>query len=209
MKILAIGAHPDDIEYGCGGTLLRATDTGHELHLLVLTDGASGGDPATRKTEQEKSAAVLGAALHWGGFEDTWLSYGRDLIKAVETRVMQIQPDVVLVNSPDDSHQDHQATARATVAACRYVKSILFYHDYTSLNFQGGIYTDLAGGLLDRKTALLDCHYSQTSRPNPAELDMLESVRALAAYYGFLAKVKYAEAFYPCRYLLPFPLKSL
>ncbi|HPM43708.1 MAG TPA: PIG-L family deacetylase, partial [Candidatus Omnitrophota bacterium] len=53
MNILAIGAHPDDIEYGCGGTLLQYANHNHKISLYVVTDGGFGGDPATRRKEQE------------------------------------------------------------------------------------------------------------------------------------------------------------
>lgn len=198
MKILAIGSHPDDIEYGCGGTLLQAAQNGHELHMLVMTCGRVGGDAATRQAEQEASARVLGAQLHWGGFEDTKLLYGQDLINRIEACVREVQPDMVFVNAPDDSHQDHRALAQSTAAACRYVKNVLYYHDYTSLHFIGKVFVDI-GGLVDAKVELLKCHASQIGKPNPAQLDMCESVRSLASYYGFIGKVKYAEAFAPLR----------
>lgn len=198
MKILAIGSHPDDIEYGCGGALLKAARNGHDLDMLVMTCGQVGGDADIRKAEQEKAASVLGANLHWGGFEDTRLIYGQELINRVEACVQKVEPDVVFVNSPMDSHQDHKALAQSTTAACRYVKNVLYYHDYTSLNFIGNVFIDIAQ-LVEKKVDLLSCHASQIDKPNPAQLDMCESVRSLASYYGFIAKVKYAEAFCPLR----------
>ena len=56
MNILAIGAHPDDIEFGCGGTLLKYAKSGGKISLLILTDGSYGGDPALRKKEQEENS---------------------------------------------------------------------------------------------------------------------------------------------------------
>ncbi|MBN2301534.1 MAG: PIG-L family deacetylase [Lentisphaerae bacterium] len=201
MKILAIGAHPDDIEYGCGGLLIRGADAGHEIFLHVLTDGSATTD-ADRKTEQSTAAEMLGAKeLFWGGFKDTGLVQNRELIVALENIIKKVNPDVVLVNAPGDAHQDHEALANCAVTACRYQKRVLFYHDYTTLNFQPDTFIDI-GDVLDRKRALLACHASQVNKQNPTGLDLLESVGALAAYYGFMAKVRYAEAFRPLRNLI-------
>ncbi len=77
MRILAIGAHPDDIEFGCGGTLIKYARQGHEPFLLVMTDGSGGGDGALRQKEQEASARILRASrLIWGGYPDTALPPG-------------------------------------------------------------------------------------------------------------------------------------
>ena len=67
MRILAIGAHPDDIEAGCGGTLLKYAQNGHRIFLMVMTDGDKGGSSDVRKREQERSAKQLRAEkIFWG-----------------------------------------------------------------------------------------------------------------------------------------------
>jgi len=201
MHIMAVGAHPDDIEYGCGGFLLGGVEKGHTVDLLVLTDG--GINPSiNRRQEQEAAAAFLGVReLFWGGFRDTQLTTGRELIMAIESVLAKVKPDVVLVNAPNDAHQDHKALASCAITACRYVKSVLFYHDYTTLDFCPNTFVNIEPHLA-RKRELLSCHQSQVNKDYPTHLDLLESVNALAAYYGFMAKVKYAEGFTPLRYLL-------
>ena len=67
LSILAIGPHPDDIEFGCGGTLLRYGQANHELNQLIMTDGCVGGDAATRKREQEESSQALNIKKVFGG----------------------------------------------------------------------------------------------------------------------------------------------
>ncbi len=80
VNILAIGAHPDDIEFGCGGTLIKYSQKGHRLFLLVMTEGGSGAQTATRKTEQQDSKEILGAEkIYWGGCEDTHLIVEQEL----------------------------------------------------------------------------------------------------------------------------------
>ncbi len=201
MKILAIGAHPDDIEYGCGGLLLKAVAKAHTVFLHVMTEGDINPD-INRRAEQEKAAEFLGAQdLLWGGFKDTKLTPGRELIVAIENVIARVKPDMVLVNSPDDAHQDHHALARCTVTACRYIKRVLFYHDYTTLDFLPDTFVDITD-VLKKKQKLLAFHKSQVQKEYPTGLDMLENVSARAAYYGFTAKVKYAEGFKPLRNLI-------
>ncbi len=67
MNILAIGSHPDDIEYGCGGTLLRFARTGDNVYLFVATSGEEGGSGDVRRAEQQDSARLLGIRkIFWG-----------------------------------------------------------------------------------------------------------------------------------------------
>ena len=201
MRILAMGAHPDDIEYGCGGTLLRAVDHQHDVFVCVLTDGGINPE-IDRRAEQEAAVRLLGAKeLFWGGFPDTGLSAGRELIVAIEKVLAMTKPDMVLVNDAEDAHQDHRALALCATTACRYVKSVLFYHDYTSLHFAPDTFVDIEP-YLEKKRRLLACHQSQVGKEYPTGLDLLESVTALASYYGFLGKTKYAEGFRPLRNLL-------
>ena len=85
MNVLALGAHPDDIEYGCGGTLSAYAEKGHNVFLFVASDGSLGGDAAVRKQEQEYSALVMGARqLFWGGYRDTEVPLNRELIVQLE-----------------------------------------------------------------------------------------------------------------------------
>jgi LmbE family N-acetylglucosaminyl deacetylase len=201
MKILAFGSHPDDIEYGCGGFLLDAVRSGHDAYMCVMTDG--GVNPEfDRRLEQERAASFLGAkGLFWGGFRDTQLQEGRELINAIEYHIGKVNPDIVLVNYYEDAHQDHRALAVCAVTACRYQKKVLFYHDYTTLNFIPDVFIDIGNFLQDKRT-LLAYHHSQVNKKYPTGLDLLESINSLAAYYGFMAKVRYAEGFKALRYLI-------
>ena len=85
MKILAIGAHPDDIELGCGGLLLRAARQGHSVFMYTLTRGGASGDPEQRTKELLQSAKFIGAKKVWiDNFEDTKLSLNSELINHIE-----------------------------------------------------------------------------------------------------------------------------
>jgi LmbE family N-acetylglucosaminyl deacetylase len=203
MNILAIGAHPDDIEYGCGGTLLKmAAQKRSNIYYFIATHGDFGGDTEVRIKEQEKAAALIGVKeIFWGGFMDTRLTVSRELIGKIEEVISQCDPQVILVNYPDDTHQDHRYLAESTVVASRYRRKVLFYEDYTSRNYEPHLFVDIAD-VLDEKLKLLKCHRSQVERDYPTSLDMVESTKAVANFRGFQAKVKYAEGFCALRYLL-------
>jgi LmbE family N-acetylglucosaminyl deacetylase len=89
------------------------------------------------------------------------------------------------------------------VTACRYIRRVLFYHDYTTLDFLPDTFVDITD-VLKKKQQLLALHKSQVLKKYPTGLDMLENVSARASYYGFLAKIKYAEGFKPLRNLVDF-----
>lgn len=203
MNILAIGAHPDDIEFGCGGTLLKYSRKGHSVSLFVLTEGSHGGDPALRTKEQKAAADFLGArGLFWGGFNDTDVVDNHELILKIEDAVHKATPDIVFLNYEDDVHQDHRAAAQAGVSATRYVKEVLFYEVPTTQHFEPDIFVDIAD-VLEDKRQLLSLHASQVNKTRVENLTILESVQSCANFRGFQGRVKFAEGFKALRVLRP------
>jgi len=201
MNILAIGAHPDDIEFGCAGTLLKYIGLGSYVSLLVLTQGGFGGDPNTRVKEQETAYNFMGAkGLFWGGFKDTELMDNRDLILKIEEVAHQVMPDIVFLNYWDDVHQDHRAAAQAGVSATRYIKEVLFYEVPTSQHFEPDVFVDIKE-VLDNKLQLLKIHDSQVDKTRVENLTILESARSCANFRGFQGRVRYAEGFKALRVL--------
>jgi len=207
MNILAIGPHPDDIEYGCGGALLKFKKSGARIAMLVMTGGESGGSPAIRKKEQRASARMLEAEVYWGGCRDTEITVDRATIWKVERVLRKVQPDAVFVNYREDTHQDHRATAHIVVSATRHFRNVLFFEVPTSLNFMPGLFMDI-GDVLEEKFGLLRAHRSQVmatkirGRDGQMRLDIVESAKACAVFRGFQDRVKYAEGFVPLRFSL-------
>ena len=202
MKVLAIGAHPDDIEYGCGGTLALYAQRGHDIVLFVASDGGRGGAPDVRAGEQRDAAVALGAReVVWGGFPDTEVPLSRDLIAALENVIRRVRPTMIFVNFPDDTHQDHRSLAQATVSATRYIPNFLFYEVPSTQNFVPNCYTNV-DKVLDLKLAALEAHRSQVSKTNIEDLTILELAVSCANFRGIQARVKYAEAFQSVRLLL-------
>jgi len=201
MNILAIGAHPDDIEFGCGGTLLKYNASGHNIFCLILTKGNFGGDPAVRAKEQKAAADFIGARdIFWGGYNDTELVGDRETIQKIEEVVQKVSPDVAFLNYSDDVHQDHRAAALAGISATRYVKEVLFYEVPTTQHFEPNIFVDIMD-TLEKKMNLLKLHASQVDRTRIENLTILESARSCANFRGFQGRVKFAEGFNALRVL--------
>ena len=201
MNILAIGAHPDDIEFGCGGTLLKYSRLGHNVNLMVITDGSCGADGHLRRVEQEQSARFIGAkSVLWGGLTDTQVVDNHDLILKIEDAVKKTSPDIVFLNFYDDVHQDHRAVAQAGLSATRYIKEVLFYEVPTTLHFEPDIFTDIQE-VLEDKLKLLGMHASQVHRTKVNNLSILESVKACVTFRGYQGRIKFAEGFKALRVL--------
>jgi LmbE family N-acetylglucosaminyl deacetylase len=199
MEIIAIGAHPDDLEYGCGGALYKLARAGHHISLLIMTRGEMGGDPEIRQKEQEHSAKLLKAKLFWGRFTDTQIPLTKETINTIEFFMKKIKPDLFFIPFPNDTHQDHRTVAQAAVSAARYVKNVLFYEVPTTVDFSpASVFIDISDAL-DKKTALLKSHRSQVFATRVADLTILEAARACALFRGLQNRVKYAEGFVPLR----------
>jgi LmbE family N-acetylglucosaminyl deacetylase len=202
VNVLAIGAHPDDIEYGCGGMLTKYAQKGHDVYLWVATDGALGGEGGRRRQEQADSALVMGAReVFWGEYQDTEIPLTRELIVRLEAVIRQVTPRMIFVHYPDDTHQDHRHLAQATMSATRYVPNFLFYEGPTTQNFTPNCFSDIEK-VLDKKLACLEAHRSQVTRTNIEDLTILELAVSSANFRGIQARVKYAEAFQSIRLLI-------
>jgi LmbE family N-acetylglucosaminyl deacetylase len=195
MKILAIGAHPDDIEFGCGGSLIKYADWGHHLFLLIMTEGGLGAPNRIRKAEQLDAQEILGVRrIFWGNYEDTYLEVNKDVIDQVENVITETKPDFIFCHFPDDTHQDHRHLAQVVISATRYIRNVLFYEGPTSQNFDPQIFIDISD-TLDRKIKALEAHHSQIDKTNIEDLTILEMARSTANFRGTQGRVKFAEAF--------------
>lgn len=199
MRILAIGAHPDDIEAGCGGTLLKYARQGHEVFLLVMTEGGGGGEGPIRRREQEEATGVLQVAkLFWGGFQDTAIPLDRESIQRVESIIRETQPDFIFVHHQDDTHQDHRHLSVATITATRYTRNVLLYEGPTTQNFSPSVFVDI-DTVLERKIAALEAHASQVTKTNIEGLTIVDIARSSAHFRGIQGRVRNAEGFVPLR----------
>jgi LmbE family N-acetylglucosaminyl deacetylase len=125
--VLAIGAHPDDVEIGCGGTLAKLRAEGSRLNILTLSLGAAGGEPEVRKNEAEMAARLLGAKLFLGSLDDTKINNTIETIQFIEGVVHQVKPTHIYTHSFYDSHQDHRSIYQASITACRHIPNLFSY----------------------------------------------------------------------------------
>jgi LmbE family N-acetylglucosaminyl deacetylase len=167
--------------------------------MLVMTTGEQGPQAArSRVLEQEDAAALLGADLLWGTFEDGAVPEGRPAIDVIQNAVRALDADVVYTHFPSDTHQDHRATAVATLAACRRLSRVLMYEAPTSFGFSPSMFVDVKG-LVEDKVQVLRAHVSQVLKNGLVDL---EAIEAQARYRGFQARIREAEAFETDRFVL-------
>ena len=202
MNVLAIGAHPDDIEYGCGGMLTKYAERGHDVYLFIASDGALGGSGKMRRREQRHSAVIMGARkVYWGGYRDTEIPFNRQLVVRIEAVIKKVKPRMIFVHYFDDTHQDHRNLAQGTMSATRYVPNFLFYEGPTTQNFTPNCFTDIEK-VLKKKLDCLEAHRSQVAKTNIEDFTILQLAKSCANFRGIQARVKYAEAFQSVRLLL-------
>lgn len=133
-RVLAIGAHPDDIEIGAAGALLNHRRKGDRISFLTLSRGGVGGQVRARCDESIAAATAVGAQLLMGDLSDTRIDDGIDTIRLIESVVETIDPTIVYVHSRHDNHQDHRSTHTATISATRRVAKIYAYQSPSATN---------------------------------------------------------------------------
>lgn len=192
-RILAIGAHPDDLELACGATLAKLIDQGHEVRAVVMSHGSSGGNGPVRAVEARNGSRYLRVeqtTVH--DFEDTALErYELLMVRAIEKAIAEFQPDVVLTHSPNDQHQDHSAVYSATLRAARRCSSILCYESPSATrDFSPGFFVDVTSHI-DIKVRAIEQHRDQRLKPYMSA----SRARATAVFRGSQARVAFAEGF--------------
>jgi LmbE family N-acetylglucosaminyl deacetylase len=195
MNILAIGAHPDDIELGCGGLLIKASRAGHNVFMYTLTRGGASGEPRERTEEVKLSAKFIGAKdVQIDDFEDTKLTPGPELINHIESYIRVADPDIIITHSQKDIHHDHRAIATATVEAGRSSSNILSYEIPLTKEFAPEIYYDITD-VIDEKVELIEIFWSQNSKLflKANAIKGLAEYRALQSRLG--PTINYVETF--------------
>jgi LmbE family N-acetylglucosaminyl deacetylase len=195
MNILAIGAHPDDIELGCGGVLLKSINEGHNVYAYTLTRGSASGDPEKRCEELIYSANYMGLNTLWiDNFPDAKLSLNSDLINHIEYFIRKSNADVVFTHSLLDFHHDHRAVASSTLEAGRYISNILTYEISITKDFNPQVFFDISD-VIEDKIHLLNVFLSQRGKSFLAA----DAIKGLAQYRAYQSRlpqnVTHVEAF--------------
>lgn len=205
MKIMAIGAHLDDIEIACGGTLAKAIEAGHQVKVLIMSKSGYTNKEGTIQRSDEIAVKEGLNALHTLGIRDIEIldfptkdiPFHSDVVNAIDLRMAAYNPDVVFTHHPFDTHQAHEGVAKASIAAARRKNTVFFYEPITPsgrsyVSFKPTLYVDISN-TLDKKIASLKCHTSEYNKFG-AE-DWIEGVRCRCGFRGYEIGKKYAEAF--------------
>lgn len=221
VDVLAIGAHPDDVELGCGGTIAKLISEGKKVAILDLTQGELGtrGTNETRAIEAKNAAEILGISARVNlkmkdGFLINSEEYQLRIIKAIRT----YQPEIVFCNAVDDRHPDHAKAAKLASDAC-FLSGLIkieteesgkkqekwrpkqVFHYIQWKNIEPDFVIDISG-FLDKKIESCLAYKTQFYDPTSTEpttpissKSFLDSITYRAQDLGRLAGVEHAEGF--------------
>jgi two-component system, NtrC family, response regulator HydG len=182
--VLAIGAHPDDVEIGAAGALLAHRAAGDTVAILTLSRGARGGDQLERARESQRAADIIGARLFLGDLEDTRIAEGDPTIGVIDRVVGEIQPTVVYTHSAHDVHQDHRNTHRAAMVACRRVGRVLcFQSPSATIDYRPTHFVNIDDHI-GRKLKAIGAFGSQTGVRDYLAPDLITSTARYWSRYG-------------------------
>ena len=191
MNILAVGAHPDDIELGCAPILIKEARKGNQVRLLVLSRGEAGssGTPESREQEARKAARLMGAAidfLDFGG--DCHLQYTPENGFRIAAEIRKFQPAIVLApHTGENQHPDHPVAGRLTRDACRFARygglealnplpvhkaaNLYFYRITQHFGRKPDIVVDVSDAVAEWE-AVMNCHETQVTHKRYVDLQM-------------------------------------
>lgn len=192
-RVLAIGAHPDDVEIGCGGILLNHRNAGDDICILTLSRGECGGQTGVRSEEAMLASSFLGAELILGEFDDTKITEGAESIETISAAINKFAPTVVYTHSLHDAHQDHRNTHRASVVAARGVRKLECYQSPSStIQFNPSRFVDITQALPE-KQKLLSCYQSQREKCVYLRSSLIEATAEYWGRYAGFVKVEPLE----------------
>lgn len=204
MKILAVGAHLDDVELACGGTLAKALKNGHQVKMIVLSkSGYKNYDGRIMRTDEKAVKEGLAAAKVLGvedfevlDFENKDIPYHSVVIEALERRINEFKPDIIFTHWPFDTHQAHVGASKSTITAARRYNTIYLYEPIAPsgrsyVAFRPQVYIDISD-VIDQKIEALKKHETEYRKFGE---DWIEGVKARAAFRGYEMGVKYGEVF--------------
>ena len=227
LDILAFGAHPDDIELGCGGTIAKEIANGKKVGLVDLTRGELGtrGTAQTRDQEASDASKILGVTVRENlGFADGFFINDKEHQLKIIEMVRKYQPDIVLCNAIDDRHIDHGKGSKLVSDAC-FLSGLIkietkldgqlqdkwrpkqVYHYIQWKHIEPDVAVDITG-YIDVKMASVAAYKTQFYDPNSKEpqtpitsKNFTDSIKYRASDLGRLIGVDYAEGFTVERYV--------
>lgn len=182
--VLAIGAHPDDVEIGIGGLLAAHRAAGDPVTILTLSRGARGGEADDRQHESLAAAELLGARLFLEDLVDTHISNSDPTVGIIERVVAETNPTIVYTHSNHDRHQDHRAAHEASLVATRSVRTVACYQSPSStVDYRPNRFVSI-DGFTDAKLALIASFASQADIRSYLEPDFVLATARYWSRYG-------------------------
>jgi N-acetylglucosamine malate deacetylase 1 len=221
MRVLAVGAHPDDLEILCGGTLARYVQEGHDVVMCNATLGDRGSFEHTseeiariRLGEAKRAAEIAGAEHVTLGLSDAEVdATDRDQVRLVVDLVRDARPDVIITHSPNDYMADHNEISKLVFGASFHatlplyetakphygtVAPIYYMETVMGIDFRPVEYVDVTA-TFETKVAMLEAHASQLKWLRDHDgVDVVEQMKTVTRFRGQQCGVRYAEGFAPC-----------
>lgn len=191
-RILAVGAHPDDIELGCSGILRKHILRGDAVSIIIASLGERGGNSEERKAEAIKVAEMMGARdVNFLNLPDTFIKFDGNTVSMLDEYINK-GFDFVYTQSPNDYHQDHANIAKSVLSASRNMNNSIFFYETpsTTIEFKPTFFVDISD-VIEDKILYIQQYMSQKDK----EYMEMQAVVGLAKYRGYSIRVKYAEAF--------------
>jgi LmbE family N-acetylglucosaminyl deacetylase len=202
-KVLILAPHTDDGELGCGGSIARFIEEGKEVFYIAFASVPKDTeDKDVLKKECEKATTILGISksnlilLEYPIRE--FLSYRQEILDDMINFLKQIKPDLVLLPSTFDTHQDHQVIAQEGFRAFKKVTCLGYELPWNNLTFTTQCFVKLEERHLRKKIEAINCYESQRDRDYVSE----EFIRSLARARGIQIGTTYAEAFEVIRWVI-------
>ena len=232
MRVLAIGAHPDDIEIACSGTLAKCVERGDKVIVCHASSGNLGHVvippdelKKIRAEEARKAGSLAGTEVITAGFDDLDIydnnKKARDMMVDV---IRYADPDFIITHDPDDYMPDHTAVSRLVFDASftatlpnypskqkKAAKLVPIYYmdSLAGVGFQPTVYVDITDKI-DLKIKMLECHASQLVWMREHDgIDFADMVRTCSRYRGYQCGAEYAEGFRQCQVYLKGTTKRL
>lgn len=196
-NILVVGAHPDDIELGCMGTIMRLKKEGKKIYGLILTKGENWEKKTyiDRMEEQNDSSSYFAfEKFYVGNFKDGYLRRDSEMIDFISQIIIENKIDTVFCQYYEDSHQDHVISAQVTKSACMHSDNLLYYESLTSQNFSPNLFVGITDYEIKKENALM-LFSSQIKKYNGRNQNLVDYVNSKGKIYGIKIKCAYAEGF--------------
>lgn len=204
-RVLVLGPHTDDGEFGCGGTMARLVSEGVEVHYAMFSlceasvpEGYPDDVLRTEALEASDRLGISGDRLTFFDFPvRRFPAHRQEILEAMVEMRETLDPDLVLVPSRHDTHQDHEAISREAWRAFKYTRLLGYEVPWNAREFDGNFFVSLTEDQVDQKIHALGAYESQEFRHYADE----EFIRSLARVRGAQMKGSFAEVFETFRWM--------